>query len=362
MRKIVIVTLALAIVSFFIAIILFPRQLYDEFLWKYFIGPVIADALNHPVEYHGIVAREGYSIISEVIYGIGLLAAIYALYLFFERLKIKIDINFFISTMPFILLGSFARVMEDAGLLKSPLSYFFISPLIYFQIGIYFSIALFFGIFLKKEKYFIYFISVIDAMYSIFYAFFGYLFKYAIHPIIFILISLFSIYIYFLFDKKDYNASLFSFGILFFTPSFLIYLSLPFKMELNFHPIIFLSMILAFIIAFVIYIISKAVKSIFHQFLNTSVIFAHSLDGFTTWMVASRQFNIGISYGEKHPLPAFLLKHGISYPVLKLAVILIIIYSIEDLKSNLKNTIKWLILFLGLAPGLRDFLRILIGV
>jgi len=359
MKKIVIVA---AIISFIILIILFPRQIYDEFLWKYFIGPVIADALNHPVEYHGIVAREGYSIISEILYGVALLAAIYALYLFFEKLHLKIDAKFFVSTLPFILLGSFARVIEDANLLKPPLSFFFISPLIYFQIAIYFSMALIFGIFLKKERYFAYFILIIDALYSIFYAFFGYLFKYAIHPIIFILISLFSLYIYILHDKKDYNASLLSFGILFFTPSLLVFLSLPFKMELNFHPIIFLSMIIAFFVSFVVALVSKALKSIYHNFLNTSLIFSHSLDGFTTWMVASSQFNIGISYGEKHPLPSILLKHGLSYPILKLAVILLIIYSIEELKPNLKNTIKWLILFLGLAPGLRDFLRILIGV
>ncbi|HDN51261.1 MAG TPA: DUF63 family protein, partial [Thermoplasmatales archaeon] len=33
-----------------------------------------------------------------------------------------------------------------------------------------------------------------------------------------------------------------------------------------------------------------------------------------------------------------------------------------DLKENLKNIIKFFVLFLGLSPGLRDLLRIMIGV
>jgi len=361
MKKIVVMA---AIIAFLVALLLFPHQLYDEFLWKYFIGPVLADALGHPVEYHGVVAREGYTIISEIFYAIGLLAAIYALYIFFEKMGIKPDKKFFISTLPFILLGSFGRVLEDSNLFKPPLSYFFSSPLIYLQISIYFSLALVFGIFIKKEKYFAAIIAILSSLYTIFYFFFGDFFKYAIHPLVFILVSLFSLYIYVLFDKKDYNASLFSFGILFFLPSFLVFLSLPFKIEINFQPVICIALLASFIIAIAIFAISKYVGSLFHEFINSSIIFSHSLDGFTTWMVVANPFDLNISYGEKHPLPAILLKYGngIAYPVLKILIILLIIYAINDLKATLKNTIKWLLLFLGLAPGLRDFLRVLIGV
>jgi len=358
MKKIVI---AIPILALVIALMLFPHELYDEFLWKYFIGPVIADASGHPVEYHGVVAKEGYTIVSEIFYAIGLLAAIYALYLFFKKVGITPSKKFFVATMPFILLGSFGRVLEDASILKPPLSYFFISPLIYFQISIYFSLALAFGIFIKKEKYFAWIVATIDALYALFYFFYGNLFKYAIHPIIFILVSLFSVYIYLLFDEKDYNASLFSFGILFFMPSFLTFLSLPIK---HLQPVIFVSLFLSIFLTLITYIASKYVKSFFHGFINSSIIFAHSLDAFTTWMVVANPFNLEIYYGEKHPLPATLLKYGngVAYPLLKIAIIFLIIYAINDLKASLKNTIKWLMLFLGLAPGLRDFLRVLIGV
>lgn len=359
MKKIWII---IAIAIFAIAIFLFPRQIYDEFLWKYFIGPVIADAVGHPVEYNGIVAKEGYTIISEIFYAIFLLSSIYILYKFFEKFDITVDNRFFLSTLPMILLGSFGRVLEDADILKPPLSYFFISPLIYFQISIYFSLAILFGIFIKKDKYYIISVAIIDFLYAMFYLFFRYLFRFILHPLIFVLISLISIYIYILHERKDYNASLLSYGFLFFIPSFLIFLSLPLKMSLHINGIIFISPLLSLITASAIWIVSKYVGSIFHEFINTSLIFSHSLDAFTTWMVVANPFSLGISYGEKHPISSILLKYGIAYPLIKIFVIMLIIYGVNDLKKNLKNIIKWLVLFLGLAPGLRDFLRVLIGV
>ena len=360
MKKYYIMGVIIIISMLIISLILFPREIYDKFLWKYFIGPVLADALGHQVSYHGIVAKEGYSIISEVTYGIGLIAAIYGLYTFFEKFGIVVDKKFFISSLPFILLGSFGRVLEDSGLFKQPFSYFFISPLIYVQIGIYFFFSIFFGVFLKKEKYFVITIATINIIYSSIFTLYGKYFNYAIHPIIFLLISLFSILIYFLHEEKNYNASLISFGLVFFVPAFLIFLSLPFRININFHPIIFISIIISLIFILLLYIFI----SFFHNFMNSSIIFSHSLDAFTTWITIANPFNPNISYGEKHPIPSILLEkfNGILYPVLKILIVILILYSINDLKKNFKNTIKWLILFLGLAPGLRDFLRIFIGM
>jgi len=78
-----------------------------------------------------------------------------------------------------------------------------------------------------------------------------------------------------------------------------------------------------------------------------------------------------ISYGEKHPIPSFLMGHfyGLAYPLAKLAIIAGVIYAMDSyLKSELKEKpilsglIKFFILVLGLAPGLRDMLRILMGI
>jgi len=104
--------------------------------------------------------------------------------------------------------------------------------------------------------------------------------------------------------------------------------------------------------------------------LNLSLIFAHMIDGWTSYFAVVDPFHMGLSYGEKHPLPLLLMqKFGLSYPIIKFVVIIAIIYAMdiylkEELKEKLTlaNLIKFFILILGLAPGLRDMLRIAMGI
>ncbi len=363
MKKYAVIAISLT-AAFLLAVALFPHELYDNFLWKYIIGPVIADASGHPVSYHGVKAHEGYSFVSEIIYAIFLLLAIYILYLFFEKIGKTIDKKFFVASMPFILLGSFGRIMEDAGLFKEPFSFFFISPLIYIQIGIYFSFAVAFGLYIKKLKYFIYTAAMIEGTYILIYVFFNNFFAYLIHPVIFLFFILLSIYFYAI-SNQDYIASLYSFGMIFFTPPFLLSIALGMGVwgNAHIHIEIFLSIIIAGVVTAIIYAVSKAIKSIYHSTINSILIFSHGIDAFTTYIAVSNPFGFNINYGEKHPLPSLLLSfNGLTYPAIKIIVILLIIYGVEELKKNLKNAIKFMILFLGLAPGLRDFLRILLGI
>ncbi|MCD6512139.1 MAG: DUF63 family protein [Thermoplasmata archaeon] len=363
MKKYVVIALTL-IAAFSISVALFPHELYDEFLWKYIIGPVIADATGHPVSYHGITAHEGYSFVSEIIYAVFLLAAVYILYLFFERIGKTIDAKFFAASLPFILLGSFGRILEDAGLFKEPVSFFFISPLIYIQIGFYFSFSIAFGLYIKKLKYFVCAATIIEVIYIIIYSLFSGFFAYLIHPVIFLLFIMIAIYLYAISDR-DYISSMYSFGLIFLIMPLLSSIALAAGAwgNAHIHMEIFISIIIAGGVTALIYIISKILKSIYHNAINSSLIFSHGLDAFTTYIAVSNPFGFSISYGEKHPLPSLLLSfNGISYPTVKMIVILLIIYGIEELKKNLKNAIKFMILFIGLAPGLRDFLRILLGI
>jgi len=122
---------------------LLPSFFYDQWIWKYYWGPVVADASGHSVSWNGVVANEGYTLISEITYGIILIIALYAIYLLLKRLKISVDWKFCLSLMPYIIFGPVARVLEDTEYFSEPFVYWFISPLIYFQIAVY---ALFFVI------------------------------------------------------------------------------------------------------------------------------------------------------------------------------------------------------------------------
>lgn len=158
--------------------IVFPRQVYDEFIWQYFWGPVVADA--HAVgttgcavreggsvtfyrsaqacdQAAGIVASPGYTTLSTVSYAIVLLFALVGVVLIMNRLELGTDPRFFYGLIPFVFFGGALRVVEDANtqlfaqtmdepingelpvhtgemLIGMPWAGFIISPVIYFVV------------------------------------------------------------------------------------------------------------------------------------------------------------------------------------------------------------------------------------
>ena len=86
-------------------------------------------------------------------------------------------------------------------------------------------------------------------------------------------------------------------------------------------------------------------------------------------MIDASATTIGIGiygYWEQHPIPRFLMEtFGVySFIPFKLLIILLALYilnrEIED--ENIKNIIKLCIMALGLAPGLRNLFRVVMGV
>src|SRR4030043_1158434 len=141
------VILAVLIIGYLVA----PTLIYDQWIWKYYWGPVVADAAGHSVSYHGVVAQEGYTLVSELTYGIILVSALYGLYILLKKLDIRIDWYFCLALLPSILFGPVTRVLEDTNFYTDPFVYWFISPLIYFQTTFYVLIFLLLGYSLHKK-------------------------------------------------------------------------------------------------------------------------------------------------------------------------------------------------------------------
>jgi len=158
--------------------LLFPETVYDGFIWHYFWGPVQADAHNaacairpgSTVEYlySGAdcraaaepVAEPGYTLVSEAGYVVALLLTISGTVLLLERLGIGQEKQFFWSMVPFMLLGSGLRVVEDAhnamaggGGLTYPLNALFISPVIYVTVFVVAVACILLSIWLEREGY-----------------------------------------------------------------------------------------------------------------------------------------------------------------------------------------------------------------
>ncbi|UCC93203.1 MAG: DUF63 family protein [Thermoplasmata archaeon] len=114
--------------------ILWPEVFWDNFVWKYIWGPIVADAKRAPQG--GVV--EGYNPVNTAVYAIILAVAVIGIWRAFHYLRIRLDVAFMVAMVPWVLLGSSARALEDAGLFNRDggIVYLFISPLIYIFIGL----------------------------------------------------------------------------------------------------------------------------------------------------------------------------------------------------------------------------------
>jgi len=327
--------LLVIIVVMMAGLFLAPSVFYDQWIWKYYWGPVVADASGSIAYHNGIEAREGYTVISEITYGIILILALYSIYRLLKRLKIVVDWRFALALMPYILFGPISRVLEDTGYFSEPVVYWFISPLIYVQITVYALSFLLLGYYLEKK---------------------------CKTP------------------KVTLNNVLFVGGLIFLTPSlYLIALWIigdqwGFSTGVRFDVFLIIISLVLFIVSLVFliaYIFRKNEKIVVYKNpLNLAMLFGHLIDGLTSYVSIKDPFSMGLLYSEKHPASHALLEiWGPLFPIVKFILIILIIYVFDILfKEELKNHITLInllkigILILGFSPGLRDLLRVTMGV
>ncbi|MEM5871831.1 MAG: DUF63 family protein [Candidatus Aenigmatarchaeota archaeon] len=277
-----------------------------DFINEYFVEPILANGWFNPV--------------NSIVYGLILVIAVYFVYKMLKKMRIKIDRYFAFALLPFIFWGAVTRVLHDAayyGVLKGRLGEFFSLPIFptpgsYF---ITFSLALlilFLSLLIQKYTKFVYWKTMI---------FMG------------VLLDIINV---FLLPRID------------FFPMFII-LSIALLWTLLF---------------FLLYKFSQKTKYFIKNIFsaeNSCLLSAHMLDASATFVALSF-----FGYAEQHPLPRFLIE--LTNPavmfLLKLIVLLPVLYLIDRYseEGDFKNFLKIVILILGLAPGLRDMIRLMVGV
>jgi uncharacterized membrane protein len=313
-----------------------PDLFYDQFLWKYFWGPIIEDATSGHVSHHGIVPAEKFTVLSELIYGMLVIGALLGLYRLLKRWNVPVDFQFLLSVLPFIIYGSVARVLEDAHFFTEPVVYWFVTPLIYFQIFIIALILLAFGHFLEAKK---------------------------IHRLV------------------DTKSILFCGGIIFLAP-FVVYILMWMSGRQwsatggIFTDVFLLVIFLVSLTVVPVYLFGRYFRSrpefVVYSFpLNLAMILGHMLDGISSYISIYDPLNMGLpSYTEKHPASDMLMQIWPPlFPVVKFLLIILVIYVFDVLYKDdlaqypcLVNLLKIGIFILGFAPGLRDLLRVSMGV
>ena len=100
-----------------------------EFIYKYYIDPIEGGG--------------AYTLVDTLTYALILIIAVFLIYRWMQRAGLAFDRQLLFATLPWVVFGGLARVVEDAGMLAAPWRYLLITPLIFFVIFFYAVVVLY---------------------------------------------------------------------------------------------------------------------------------------------------------------------------------------------------------------------------
>jgi uncharacterized membrane protein len=277
------------------------------FTLSFDIGQFIDRYFIHPIVYSG----EGYNPVNTVTYAIILGISLFAILKLMDVLKIRLDEKFVVATAPFILLGASLRVIQDVGLLQPPLSYLFITPLVYVLAFAITATVLLACIALERRK--------VIADYA----------------------------------KPYFWAGIAGIAVV------LAILSTKRVNEWWWAPVVVCA--LAFTATGIVYLLARHFRwGFLTNGLNVAILGAHMFDASSTFTA----IDIVGGFMEKHVVPVFFISFTNTAFVmyaLKLAVFIPVIYVIEKYFKDdpqLYYAVKFVLLVLGFGPGIRNTLEL----
>lgn len=278
-----------------------------DFIYKYYVGPILNG--------------EAYTIVDTLTYAAILIVSVYFVYRWLIKSGISIDTEFILALIPYVVLGGLLRVVEDTGIIPPPWNVLLITPIIYFVIFFYVIAALISSRILESRK-------VIEN-----------------------------------FSRGLAAAGIFACALSLIP---LVFVGVT-QTQINIYVMLFiLAMATAtscIVWAFIRYVLKwEYVSDILYKLL----IFGHLLDASAT------SFGIDlheITYVEQHVAGSFLIDAtgtAFSMFLLKLIVIIPGIYVLEMYRQEGNQAFWHLILFamimVGMAPGIRDMVRMILYV
>jgi uncharacterized membrane protein len=107
----------------------------SDFIYKYYIDPI---RMGQP-----------YNIVDTLTYAVILVLGVYLLYRWMSQstwlsdIGFKIDARFILATIPYVVLGGLLRVVQDTGMITGDFQFLLVTPLIYFVL-FFFTISMLF--------------------------------------------------------------------------------------------------------------------------------------------------------------------------------------------------------------------------
>lgn len=242
----------------------------------------------------------GYNVFNTLVYGVILVFILFFIWKMFDKLDLN-PVNLIYSIIPFILLGSLTRALVDNYIL--PKTVFLITPGIYFLVGFLCIFSLLFSYYLSKSKY---------------------------------------------------QYILFLIGLVF------CFIPLSYLNHLNFKPLIYI--LILWLVLTVLVFLTRIFWDFYKDNVNFSIISVHLFDASSTFIAVNF-----FGYYEQHVLPNFIYSiFNTSFSIIplkflfiSLALFLIDKY-VDDEKLN--GLLKLSVFTLGLAPGLRNFITLGLGI
>ena len=272
-----------------------------EFIYTYYVHPIIYDT--------------GYNLVNTITWALVLGLCIFITLRLLKKLKVKIDKRFIAAVLPYIFVGSSLRVLEDAGLFSPPTSYMLITPLIYFLLFFCCVAILTISVELARSN-----------------------------------------------KIKDYNVAFGLVGVLWLLANltFLLTEEDIIRPWVLFAVIGFSSIILGGIYTVGLKLHAKFLT----ESLNLSVLAAHLLDA------ASSYIGIDIlDYSGKHVIEGIIVKYtgsAVGMFALKLGILIPVLYLLDtqfdEKDMELRNLVFLALIVIGLAPAVRNTLRMILGV
>lgn len=265
---------------------------------------------------HPITHDTGYNPVNTLTWALLLVLCLFLTLKILKKLDIEINKPFIAAVSPYIFVGASLRVMEDAELFSPPLSYLLITPLIYFLLFFCCVAILTISVELSRS-------NSIGVRCLVPFALIG-------------------------------------------TIWFFVNLTILLRNEEIVLPWVLFAVIgISGIILLVIYIIgAKFGMNFLTEKLNVSILAAHLLDASSSYIGIDK-----LGYSGKHVIEGIIVKYVGSaagmYP-LKLVILIPVLYLLDtqfdEKERELKNLVLLALLVIGLAPAVRNTLRMMFGV
>jgi len=272
---------------------------------------------------HPITHDTGYNPVNTLTWTLLLVLCLFLTLKLLKKLDVEINKPFIAAVSPYIFVGASLRVMEDAELFSPPLSYLLITPLIYFLLFFCCTAILIISVKLSQSN---------------------------------------GIGVWCEGSGLRCLTTFGLVGVIWFFANIVILLKAE---EIVLPWVLFTVIGISGIILLVIYGTgSKFGVNFLTEKLNVSVLAAHLLDASSSYIGIDK-----LGYSGKHVIEGVIVKYTGSaagmFP-LKLVILIPVLYLLEtrfdEKERELKNLVLLALLVIGLAPAVRNTLRMMFGV